>query len=765
MNTEEVDMLSAIDYGKEFLTQYFNKRDIDAAAALLADDVIWITPDEIRHLRSRKSIRDFIVSAIEEDPDSCSVDVAATLSVPNLGEAYIAVYDVNIIPKGKENAANLRCTFGMRRLSDRFEIAYIGMSRKFHRTDAEQIRSFADALPCGVMTLTCVRRQVQPMYASAFFCEKLGYEEGIFYDKLYTNPYFMLSVEEQRRMQTLVAEMSSLRSPKPLAMRVNLIHSDGETTIPCYMTIAAAYKTGDQTVLYLVFDEISDLLTQMERQKRKEQRIWMEQQDKRRQAQTEAAASGRKASAQGGEVSLQDDAEQQILEIRRDAERQIAAAEIEANVRVDEALRLAHEEADAAEKLIRAQLEKAAKEKQALIEKAGQEKEQAVAEARRQVESRYSQALQQEKERQEEENRAIREEAAQTTTAALEEAEQARRTAEEHAAENAALKEQVQKLEESRRLLEQQMHEDASAARQEREALRAQLVQEKEQALREAAAQSDSAISDLRSQMEQEKAAAAAKQSELSGLITRQQKTLKEQESVIRRGETDRRLLSKEKDKSLQRLETLLAGELRSMSSAAAAAGASENADPEELKRQLAKLSAAADGIPLLAQDLDAIASLDVSKRQVVQEPFAVSSCLDLARRVIKPQCRAKGIIFSAGAASGMPDAVIGSKAGLELAFLCVLENAVEGTLSGGHITMSARSDKPVRGSAYYHFTVKDSGAGIPEERLRILFDDPESELAIARQVIAAMGGSIQVRSKEGEGTTFEIRVNLKLQK
>lgn len=757
-------MLSAIDYGKEFLTQYFNKRDIDAAAALLADDVIWITPDEIRHLRSRKSVRDFIVSALEEDADSYSVDVAATLSVPSLGEAYIAVYDVNIIPKGRESASNLRCTFGMRRLTGRFEIAYIGMSRRFHRTDIEQIRSFADALPCGVMTLTCVRREVQPMYASAFFCARLGYEEGIFYDKLYTNPYFMLSVEEQRRMQTLVSEMSSLRNPKPLAMRVNLIHSDGETVIPCHMTIAAAYKTGDQTVLYLIFDEVSDLLTELDRQKRREQRIWMEQQEKSRSAEAAAAGSVRRTDGRTEDPALQDDMEQQILEIRRDAERQITAAEIQANVRVDEALRLAHEEADAAERLIRAQLEKAAKEKQAILERAEQEKKQAADEARRQVESRYSAAIQQEKERQEQANRALREETSRTRESAMEEAEAAKRTAEETAAENEALKARIQALEESRTALEQQIHSNAETARQERETLRAQLVQEKEQALREAAMQSESAIEDLQTRMDQERTAASAKQTELSNLITQQQRTLKEQEAALRRSETDRRLLTKEKDKSLQRMETLLTGELRGMSSTAAAAGAGETADPEEMKRQLARLAATADEIPLLAEDLMSIAGLDTSERKVRQEPFSISSCLDLARRVLRPQCRARGIIFSVSAASGMPDAVIGHKAGLELAFLCVLENAAAGTLSGGHITMSARSDKPVRGSAYYHFTVKDSGAGIPEDRLRILFDDPESELAIARRVITAMGGSIQARSREGEGSAFEIRVNLKLQ-
>ena len=112
-----------------------------------------------------------------------------------------------------------------------------------------------------------------------------------------------------------------------------------------------------------------------------------------------------------------------------------------------------------------------------------------------------------------------------------------------------------------------------------------------------------------------------------------------------------------------------------------------------------------------------------------------------------------------------MPDAVIGGKAGLELAFLCILENAVENTASGGTITLMASSDAPVRGSAYYHFRIEDNGCGISEDRLPVLFDQPENELSIARKVIGTMGGSIQVRSRLGEGASFEIRVNQKLGK
>src|SRR5262245_66285331 len=68
-------------------------------------------------------------------------------------------------------------------------------------------------------------------------------------------------------------------------------------------------------------------------------------------------------------------------------------------------------------------------------------------------------------------------------------------------------------------------------------------------------------------------------------------------------------------------------------------------------------------------------------------------------------------------------------------------------------------------GDRAIHCWVRDTGKGIPEERLAKVFDKLETDphkaggsglgLAIVKQVIEAQGGHITVASKVGEGTTF----------
>ena len=68
-------------------------------------------------------------------------------------------------------------------------------------------------------------------------------------------------------------------------------------------------------------------------------------------------------------------------------------------------------------------------------------------------------------------------------------------------------------------------------------------------------------------------------------------------------------------------------------------------------------------------------------------------------------------------------------------------------------------------GDRTIHCWVRDTGKGIPEERLAKVFDKLETDphkggsglgLAIVKQVIEAHGGHITVASKVGEGTTFK---------
>jgi two-component system, OmpR family, phosphate regulon sensor histidine kinase PhoR len=99
--------------------------------------------------------------------------------------------------------------------------------------------------------------------------------------------------------------------------------------------------------------------------------------------------------------------------------------------------------------------------------------------------------------------------------------------------------------------------------------------------------------------------------------------------------------------------------------------------------------------------------------------------------------------------------------------FQNLLSNAIEYTAGGEIMIGSAIPD----GDRTIHCWVRDTGKGIPEERLAKVFDKLETDphksggsglgLAIVKQIIEAHGGHITVASKIGEGTTFKFTLPL----
>ncbi len=754
-------MQSAIDFGKNFLTQYFSKKDADATSAFLSDDIIWITPNDIRHLKSVRYIREFLRESLEEDPKAYNVDIASIRSAPGLEPINITVYDVNLIPKHEESSVNLRVTLGMRQQGVGFSIVYVGMSRKYQRTDIEQIRSFADALPGGVMTLTVLGNDIRVMYVNGWFLDKLDEDEAVIYERMDQSVFYMMPDEDQKRMATLVSEMASLKHPKPLAMQVSFLNKEGlrlskeelnqsdakgkaQYTFPCHMSICAPYKDGSRTILYLMFDELSDVVQENERERKKAEKVRKDLEKKLQEA-----------SDQSGMTALREELEQTKAAMQEELEQTRAALEAELNqakAELEEARSMANEEAEAAAVLIKTKLEQAATEQQ-----------QAVETAKKQLTDQYAQVWKEEKDRQvkaKEELQRQLDAAAKAAEAAEERAKEAE--ASKEAKEAAAAKEE--KAYQDRILkLEWKVNGIEKEAREAQEKLQEQLTKDKEEALQQAETAAKEREAAITGEKDAELQKVREQLGELEGTILRQQRELSRQETALSQRETEQRILSKEKDKSIRRMQSLLQGQMGSIQSALKAAKGENRS--QDLHRQIDKMAEAATALPGYIQDLAEISVINPNERTNRQEmPFSLRSCLDLVRLVIWPQCRKKGIAFSVEMTEGMPDQVVGAKAGLELAFLCILENAIENTANGGQITLTASADAPVRGRVYYHFLIVDNGSGISEDKLPVLFDQPESELAIAKKVMSTMGGSIQVRSKEGEGTSFEVRVSLAVQ-
>jgi NtrC-family two-component system sensor histidine kinase KinB len=94
--------------------------------------------------------------------------------------------------------------------------------------------------------------------------------------------------------------------------------------------------------------------------------------------------------------------------------------------------------------------------------------------------------------------------------------------------------------------------------------------------------------------------------------------------------------------------------------------------------------------------------------------------------------------------------------------FANLLTNALRYTAPGGRITVSATAEEQA-----VRFYVSDTGSGIPHQFLQRIFEqffrapDQQTEtgvglgLAIAKEIVEAHGGNINVESQEGKGTTF----------
>jgi signal transduction histidine kinase len=164
-----------------------------------------------------------------------------------------------------------------------------------------------------------------------------------------------------------------------------------------------------------------------------------------------------------------------------------------------------------------------------------------------------------------------------------------------------------------------------------------------------------------------------------------------------------------------------------------------------------------------LVSDLQELAQAEAGQLTLERQPAALAAMVEQAVAMLRPQAEAKGIALEAGLPPDLPAVnVDAGRIGQVLRNL--LNNAVAHTPQGGRIAVTARLE-----GGLVAVSVSDTGAGIATEHLPHVFDrfyraDQSRArqtggaglgLAIARQLVAAHGGSIRVESQVGRGSTF----------
>ncbi|RYY90535.1 MAG: response regulator [Chitinophagaceae bacterium] len=173
-----------------------------------------------------------------------------------------------------------------------------------------------------------------------------------------------------------------------------------------------------------------------------------------------------------------------------------------------------------------------------------------------------------------------------------------------------------------------------------------------------------------------------------------------------------------------------------------------------------------------LINDILDLSKIEAGMMQIEQTPFSLNGLVGSVQVMFEEKARHKGLQFTINIDPSIHDTLSGDPVRLTQVLINLLSNAVKFTERGYvHFEVSAVNQSEER--VELQFRIKDSGVGIPPEKLGAIFDrfqQAEAEttrkfggtglgLAIVRQLIDLQGGHIHVESEMGKGSEFIVRL------
>lgn len=178
------------------------------------------------------------------------------------------------------------------------------------------------------------------------------------------------------------------------------------------------------------------------------------------------------------------------------------------------------------------------------------------------------------------------------------------------------------------------------------------------------------------------------------------------------------------------------------------------------------------DALLSVINDILDFSKIDNGKMELEIQPFDIKSCIVDSIDLLSSNASQKGLKMAYTIDNSTPETIMGDPTRLRQILANLLSNAVKFT-NFGEVEISV-SSKNLQGSDYeIHFMVRDTGIGIPEDKIGCLFqsfsqvDISTSRkyggtglgLAISKRLVELMGGIIWVESELGKGSTFHFTI------
>lgn len=195
-----------------------------------------------------------------------------------------------------------------------------------------------------------------------------------------------------------------------------------------------------------------------------------------------------------------------------------------------------------------------------------------------------------------------------------------------------------------------------------------------------------------------------------------------------------------------------------------------------ETRDYLEKIGGSARHLLGLINDILDMSRIESGRMILRKEEFSFRTMLEQINTMVMTQCGDKGLVYECRMTGGVADYYFGDDMKLKQVLINILSNAIKFTDAPGSVTLSVERTAVFEDQSTIKFVIKDTGIGMDKSFLPKVFDTFTQEdssrnnkygstglgMAITKNIVDIMNGTITVDSEKGAGTEFTVVVTLK---
>ncbi len=198
----------------------------------------------------------------------------------------------------------------------------------------------------------------------------------------------------------------------------------------------------------------------------------------------------------------------------------------------------------------------------------------------------------------------------------------------------------------------------------------------------------------------------------------------------------------------------------------------------EQVEEYLKKIMSSGNHLLSLINDILDMSRIESGRIQLDEKPCSMPDILHGIRNILQADVHAKQLELYIDTVDVLDEDIFCDKLRLNQVLLNLLSNCVKYTPAGGTVTMriTEKTGAPA-GYANYEFCIQDTGIGMSQEFVKHIFEPFEREqnftisriqgtglgMAITKNIVDMMNGSIEVKSEQGVGTEFTVCFTFRL--